>query len=100
MIIKNEKTLKIVYGMALENAGIKNALNDIGDLLKGNHKFREFFPSEAEFVQFQTLFIHTLSDLSKIIQWDYNGNSLAIPDGDNTLTEYYNRLREVTLQME
>ena len=57
MINKRDNSLRIVYGIALENAGIKLALNDIDDLLKRDNKFGEFFKSETEFMSFQTLFL-------------------------------------------
>ena len=92
MIPKTPSNVRTAYGLALEDAGLQGAIQNIGTLLDDGYqeKFIEYYPSANAFNVFMERFTITRFAIMKKFEWEYDEEILARDPGHRqTIRDYY-----------
>lgn len=92
MIDKTPANVRVVYGVALEDADLKGAVQNIATLLDDGYqeKFVEYYPHPDAFKKFVKRFRVTRFAILKKLEWQFDQTKLKIdPKHAQSIRDYF-----------
>lgn len=92
MIPKTPYNVRLAYAMALEAAGLANAVKDCGQLLDDGYqeRFDEYYPQLAAFETYSKRFSVTRIEVLHKLEWAYDANLVAHdPSHSQAIKDYF-----------